>query len=253
MSLQFNYDRLIGECRLDMGEPEMFAPSDDLVMQKAGDVAQLLVNELANAPPGWSQRYYDLSVQPGQSFYPLPIDQAFSKPVRVHTIDQSDPYHVTRKIDMCDRQNVDEFYYGIRQAQVVGSYPHSAQVLVFYWDLQEPQVEVIPEPAVAARYRIWYNTGAVPEPLQGQKSPVPLEYFRYWRVKTSLLTLRYCRWHGRDEASRMAEVKMLEPALISQVAEFKQAWEQFKLTNRVSGAQEPNAYADSYLAFDPYL
>jgi hypothetical protein len=252
MPLEFDYDRLIGEVRLDCNEPEAHLPNDDLIMQKAGDVAQLLVNELANAPPGWSQRYYDFDVQPGKAFYPMPIDKAFSKPVRIHTINQGNPYHVTRKIDMCDRQNVDEFYRGPRQAlQIVGH--HTARVMIISWDLSEPQIEIVPEPVEVARYRVWYNTGVIDEPLQAQKSPVPLEYFRYWRVKTSLLVLRYCSWKGRDQESRAAEVKLLEPVLIGQVTEFRAAWNEYKLTNRVLGSQESNAYGAWYIDGDPYL
>jgi hypothetical protein len=252
MPLQFDYDRLIGEVRLDCNEPEAHIPNDDLIMQKAGDTAQLLVNELANAPPGWSQRYYDLPVQAGKGSYPLPIDKAFSKPVRVHTINPSNPYHVTRKVDFCDRQNVDEFYRGPRQAlQFVGT--HSARLMVISWDLAEPWIEVIPEPAEPAVYRVWYNTGLIPEALPDQNSPVPLEYFRYWRVKTALLVLRYCSWRGRDQEARAAEIKLLEPVLVGQVTEYKAAWNEFKLTNRVTGSQKPNGYAHWYIDDDPYL
>jgi len=250
MALQLDYDRLIGEVRLDCNEPEAHSPNDDLILQKSGNVAQLLVNELSNAPPGWSQRFHDLDVLPGKAFYPLPIDKAFSKPVRIHTIDQADRFHVTRKVDMCDRQNQDEFYQGPRQA-VVGR--HTAWVKVLSWDLAQPQLEVVPEPVEVARYRIWYNTGIIPEPLQDQNPPVPLEYFRYWRVETSLLTLRYCHWRGRDQVSRKAEIEFLEPVLLRQSKQFKEAWDQFKLTNRVTGSQEPHGYADWYLDGDPYL
>src|SRR5262245_3666295 len=259
----FDYDRLIGEVRLDCHKPEGHAPDDDLIMQKAGDVAQLLVNELANAPPGWSQRFYDLDVQPNTGIYQIPVEP-FSKPVRVHTIDVADIYHVTRKIDFCERQNVDEFYQGLTTA-ITGWPKHTARLMVLWWDQKTPpsplaavpdrlvaQLEVIPVPTEAARYRIWFNTGVIPEPSQNTVAPIPAEWFRYWRVKTSLLTLRYCHWKGRDQQARKDEIAIIEPVLIGQVAEFKEAWEQFKLTNRVTGSQESNNYADWYLN-DPYL
>lgn len=261
--MTFDYDRLISEVRVDCGEPERHSPSDDTILQKSGDVAQLLVNELANTPPGWSQRFHDLTVQPLQAIYPLPIEP-FSKPVRVHTIDTSDPHHVTRKIEWCERQNVDEFYHG--QTTALTGWPkHSARLMVLWWDQQTPpaplpptpqrlvaQLEVIPVPVDTAVYRIWYIANPIPEPSQNTVAPVPAEWFRYWRVKTSLLTLRYCYWRGRDQDARRAEIAMLEPALIAQVAEYRQAWEQFKLTSRVQGSQESHGYADWYMC-DPYL
>jgi hypothetical protein len=259
----FDYDRLIGEVRIDCNEPEAHAPNDDVIMQKAGDVAQLLVNELAQAPPGWSQRFHDLDVAANQAIYQIPVEP-FSKPVRIHTIDPDDIYHVTRKVAWCDRQNVDEFYQGMTTA-ITGWPKHTARLMVIWADQQTPpsplapvpdrlvaQLEVIPVPTEAARYRIWYNTGVIPEPSQNTVAPIPAEWYRYWRVETSLLTLRYCHWLGRDQEARKAEIALIEPVLNRQSERFKESWDQFKLTNRVSGSQEPNEYAYWYLN-DPYL
>ena len=259
----FDYDRLIGEVRLDCNNPEGHAPDDDVVMQKAGDVAQLLVNELANTPQGWSQRFHDLTVQANQAIYQLAVEP-FSKPVRVHTIDPDDQFHVTRKIDFCERQNQDEFYQG--QTTALTGCKHTARLMLLWWDQQEApaplvatphrlvaQVEVVPVPTEAAIYRFWYIANPIPEPSQNTVAPIPAEWYRYWRIKTSLLTLRYCHWRGRDHEARKAEIAFLEPALTAQVLEYKQAWEQFKLTSRVSGSQEPHGYADWYLNGDSYL
>jgi hypothetical protein len=260
----FDYDRLIGEVRLDCHEPEGHAPNDDLIMQKAGDVAQLLVNELANAPPGWSQRFIDLDVAPDQAIYQIAVEP-FSKPVRIHTVDPDDIYHVTRKIEWCDRQNVDEFYTGPTTA-ITGWPKHTARLMVLWWDQQTPpaplsavpdrlvaQLEVIPVPTDVARYRIWFNTGVIPDPSQNTVAPIPAEWYRYWRIETSLLTLRYCHWKGRDQQARKDEIGIIEPVLMRQSKQFHDAWEQFKLTNKVSGSQEPHGYADWYLDGDPYL
>jgi hypothetical protein len=233
-------------------------------MQKAGDTAQLLVNELANAPAGWSQRFYDLDVQQDTAIYQLPI-KPFSKPVRIHTLDPNDKYHVTRKIDWCERQNVDEFYRGITTA-ITGWPIHTARLMVLWWDQQTPplplaqtpdrlvaQLEVIPVPSLTARYRIWYNTGVLPEPAKNTVAPIPAEWYRYWRIKTSLLTLRYCYWKGRDQDARKNEIELIEPVLINQVTEYKTAWDQFKLTSKVSGSQDPSRYASWYFDGDWYV
>lgn len=259
----FDYDRLISEVWEDCGKPERHSPGDDLIMQKAGDVAQLLVNELANTPQGWSQRFHDLTVQPNQAIYQIPVEP-FSKPVRIHTIDADDPFHVTRKVEWTERQQQDEFYRGPTTA-LTGWPHHTASLMIFFWDQQTPpapltatpqrlvaQLEVIPVPVEAAAYRIWYIANPIPEPSQNTIAPVPAEWFRYWRIKTSLATLRYCYWRGKDEKATEQQIAKLEPALMMQVSEYKTAWDQFKLTSRVSGSQEATPYAAWYLD-DGYL
>lgn len=239
--MRIDYDRLIGEVRVDLDQPDPHSPTDDLIMQKAGDEAQLLMNEMGNAPPAWSQRYLDLSVSINQSQYLLSAEHAFGKPVRVHTIDPTDRYHVTRKINLCDRQNIDEFYRG-QQTAVYGK--HTAEVMVFWEEPGAHMVEVLPTPAMSCQYRIWYNLGAIDDPRRATDAPVPPEYWRYLRIKTSLSALPYCEWTERDA---MARVKILGESLLKKELEYKEQWRQFILTNRVLGNTEPLGYADYYM------
>lgn len=242
--MRIDYDRVIGEVRIHLHEPDPHSPTDDLIMLKAGDDAQLLMNQMSAAPPGWSQRYYDLTASPGEGQHLIPADHFFSKPVRVHTIDSTNRNHVTRKITCCERQNIDEFYRGQTQA-LYGK--HSAEVMVFWQEGPAHYVEIIPEQIEAATYRIWYNTGAIEDPRRGGDAPVPGEYFRFLVIKTALSTLPYASWTGLPADQQAAKMKALGEGLLKKEMEYAEQWERFLLTNRVLGNTEPQGYAEWYM------
>jgi hypothetical protein len=249
--MRIDYERLLSEVREDCGNPDPHTPTDDLILQKAGDDAQLLMNQMQNAPPGWSQHYKDLPVYPEKSIYVLENWDNFTKPVRVHTIDLNNPYHVNRKILTCERQNVDAFYEGSSVATAAG---WSAQVMVFYQHYAEHRVEILPAPNDAVWYRIWYNTGIIEDPMRANAAPVPPEYFRYLRLKTSLAVLPYCLWSGKDDQVRFLKImgsvgskKTPGTGLLGKVREFSEEWENYIQTSRISGSQGQELYLSSYL------
>jgi len=239
--MRIDYNRLIAEVRLDCQDPDPQKPTDDVIMMNAGDVAQAMMNRLANSPPGWSQRYFDLQVGPGDGIFRI-TEMDFSKPVRIHTIDPSDPNHVTRKIDDCDMQNVDEFYRGPTKAY--SARKHSAEIMVFRKEGGETFVHVIPEPSEAAIYRIWFNTGAINDPRKGDSAPIPPEFFRYLRSQVSSIVLGHCRWGGVMNADIMAAA---EDSIEKKLTLSKPEWDRFVLTNSVTGSTSPRGYADWYM------
>lgn len=239
--MRIDYNRLIGEVRTECGDPDPHKPSDDFIMMQAGDVAQAMMNRLGNAPPGWSQRFFDLPVGPGNDGTFLIAEADFSKPVRVHTIDPTDPYHVTRKIDDCDWQNVDEFYRGPKVAQEGG---HSARVMVFWRAGAALNVSVIPEPREPVQYRIWFNTGAIGDPRRGDSAPVPPEFFRYLRTQVSNVVLGHCRWGGAIDKDTMAAA---QDSISKKLEMFRREWDSFVLTNSVTGSTRPVSYGEDYL------
>ncbi len=235
--MRIDYNRLISEVRMDCQYPDPHKPTDDLIMMVAGDVAQAMANRMGNAPPGWSQRYFDLQVQANTDTYDV-AESDFSKPVRIHTIDPGDPNHVTRKIDDCDWQNVDEFYRGPETAQ---SSRHSAQVMVFWREGSAIRVSVLPTPAESVLYRVWFNTGTIPDPNKGGNAPVPPEFFRYLRAQVSDAVLGHCRWGGelKDDV-----LKAVQDSISKRLRMSEREWNSFVLTNSVTGSTSPAGYAD---------
>ncbi|HMV50380.1 MAG TPA: hypothetical protein PKC13_24235 [Blastocatellia bacterium] len=239
--MRIDYNRLIAETRLECGNPDPHAPSDDLIMMQAGDVAQAMMNRMGNAPPGWSQRYFDLQATPGNDGTFAITEADFSKPVRIHTIDPGNPNHVTRKIDDCDWQNVDEFYRGPKVATEGG---HSARVMVFWRSGAAMWVSVVPEPLEPVQYRIWFNTGTIGDPRRGDSAPVPPEFFRYLRSQVSNVVLGHCRWGGKLDADVMAAA---QDSITKKLAMSQREWDSFVLTNSVTGSTTPAGYADWYM------
>lgn len=242
--MRVDWERLLSDVRMELDNPSPHNPTDDLLMMKGGDEAQLLLNEMSNAPPGWSQTYHDLPVTPYKAIYDLEGIDNFSKPVRVHTIDPSDQYHNNRKIQTCERQNVDEFYSGAATASLSG---WSAEVMVFYQEYNVHKVEVFPAPLDAVRYRLWFNTGVIPDPTREAQVPTPPEYFRFLRLKTSLAALPYCRWSNLSEQQANMKFKQLADALLKKEIEQRESWRNFIQTSRRGGSTEPLAYGQTYL------
>jgi hypothetical protein len=238
--MRIDYERLIAEVRIDCQYPDPHAPTDDLLMMLAGDVVQTMMNRLGNVPPGWSQGYFDLPVSANQPTYDITVGN-FSKPVRIHTIDPGNPLHVTRKIDDCDWQNVDEFYRGPELAQASG---HSARVMVLWREGAAQRVTILPTPIAPVQYRFWFNTGAIADPNRGQNTPIPSEFFRHLRVQVSSAVLGHCRWGSVVDKDR---VNGIQDSLTKRLSLAQQEWDRFVLTNSVAGTTSPSGYADWHM------
>jgi hypothetical protein len=250
-----NYDRLIAEVRMDLNQPDDFAPSDDLILQKAGDVAQNRHLEQQNTGVGWSIGSKDIQTQPGQPSYSIGLDSLFGKPTRVHTIDPSNRFHVSRKIDFAERQDQDVLYQG-PELSIIGSSYHTAACVIFEWQNGQARASFLPTPNGVASYRIWYETGELPEPTLGALIPVSSPFHRYLRISTSIACMGHCHWSrllGPNAAKMEPERVMtimeraagrLEPGLFKQEAEFREIFEDYIQTAWQTGTGQPHGYAD---------
>ena len=253
--MPYNFDRLISEVRIDLDNPDPSAPNDDLIFLKAADVAQLRHNDAQNSPVSWSLRYWDLQALPGKEEYLIPAGEQFGKPARIHTIDLADRYHVSRKVEVSEIQNVDEFYRGPILAPASGRY-HSAAVFLFYYRFGQPYLRLVPTPNENSRYRVWHETGELPEAALGDNLPTPGAFHRYLRISTAVACLAYCHWSRLlgDEPEKMEPEKILQimqryqktlaDGLLKQEIEFARAYDDYIETQQQSGVGEPNGYGD---------
>ena len=253
--MPINFDRLIGEVRTDLLNPDDYGPSDDFILQKAGDVIQNRHMEQQNTGVGWSMGSYDIRTQAGLPSYTVGLDAQFGKPVRIHTIDPSDPYHVTRKVDIVDRQQVDNYYQGSDRA-FVGAEHHTAVLAVVEWQAGQPRITFIPTPNGAASYRVWYDVGEVADPTLGAILPVSPPLHRYIRISTSSACVPAASWQrllGSNAAKMEPERKMalmerqqgvIMGGLVRQEAQFAAAYEDYIQTSFQPGTGSPHGYAD---------
>ena len=247
------FDRLIAEVRVDLHEPDINSPTDDNILQKAGDVVQLRHNEQNNTGVGWSVRSRDITTQPGQASYVMAENEVFGKPQRIHTVDPNNQFHVTGKIPIVERQDIEQYYDGSIRARLGSGY-HTASCAVVYWQFGVPYVEFIPVPNGNATYRIWYETGEINEPNLGDNLPITSPFHRYVRVSTALACLAYCRWSrllgekpDAIEPERVLKIMQayqaqLSPGLMKQELEYRAAFRDYIATAWQTGTGEPNPY-----------
>jgi len=246
------YDKLIAEIRLDLGQPETHAPGDDLICQRIADAAQILRLQQMASPVQWSAYYYDIQARANTARYSIvPSPQAetlydLSKPVRIHTIDAADRLHVNRQIRICERQHVGEHYDGPAIAQD-GTDKHSAAVMVVDWQDDIPYVEIVPTPREAATYRLWYESGGIPDPTQtSERVPVLAEFYRYLRYKAAFLLLPYAEWNHMDAEKWAARRVELTGGFVPAIQEFEAVWQRYIRTSRQAGSGRANVYAEWY-------
>lgn len=240
-----NYDKLLADIRLDLDSPDDIQPSDDQIMLAVADIAQLLDVKAQNTGEGWSVTYQDLHVSANNAVYALQWAN-FGKPVRVHTIDSSNRNHVTRKIDVIDRQDIENYYSG--SAQPLGGEKHNAAAVVVYWENGAPQAEFIPQPGQSAAYRFWFETGEIPEPSLGGSIPVQSPFHRYVRIRAAIQLLGKCRWSRilGEKAADMeperviklssAHSERIRADLVPTEMEFRKAYEDYIASAHQSGS-----------------
>lgn len=240
---------------MDLDNPDPSSPNDDLIFLKAADVAQLRHNDAQNSPVSWSLRYWDLQATANKDEYLIPDGEQFGKPARIHTIDLNDRYHVTRKIEVSEIQNVDEFYQGPTTAGYSGNL-HSAEVFLFYYKFNVPYLKIVPTPSGSSRYRVWFETGELPEAALGSNLPAPGAFHRYFRISTAVACLGYCYWSRllgdkpeKIEPEKILQImrsyqKQLTDGLLKQEVEFARSYDDYIETQQQSGTGQPNGYGD---------
>jgi hypothetical protein len=248
-----NYDRLIADIKLDLDHPDDNQPSDDAIMLAIADIAQLLDVKAQNTGEGWSVTYQDLTVGPNVNPAVYALQWAnFGKPVRIHTIDPSNPLHWSRKIQIIDRQDIENAYDG--PVAPPGGEKHNASAVVIYWENGAPMAEFIPVPNQNAQYRFWFETGEIAEPAIGGGIPVQGPFHRYVRIRAALQLLGKCYWSrllgpmaaAMDPERIMkvmsAHAERLRGDLMPTEAEFRRAYEDYIATAHQSGSGYGNPY-----------
>jgi hypothetical protein len=258
----YDFDRVITDCRvIDLDHPDETMPNNDAIFGKAADVAQLRHNQAQNSAVAWSIRYFDLQTQPGKVEYPIDASEAFGKPVRIHTIDPNNKRHCTRKVPVIDPREVEEFYQGPAQSLVGGQNHHSAVAFQIYYKYGQPFLKPEPTPSDTSKYRVWFETGEIPEPALQDGLPVPDAFHRYLRISTSVAIISQCCWTrllGDDpnaiDPERALRIMVGQRAtllgdprthgLLKQEADFKKEYEDWIATSSQGGTGEGNPYGE---------
>lgn len=247
--MPFDYDQLIAGVRLDLLEPDEWRPSDDFILQKAGDVVQALVTESANTQAEWAQRSTEATQgQNEQELILNNIGSDYGKPVRVEVFDPQRPRLRPTKVELLGIHNRD-------------SVPSGLDAASFFRREDGTPVLRFLEPAVRQReLRIWWEWGELPGVALGSIMPVIHPLHRYTRVLTSLACVGTAWWSALaanlDEAKAEVAMQPRRAAIVGdalkgaglagQAVQMREAWSNYKWSSRQAGEGYIGGYADEF-------
>ncbi len=242
--MAFQYDQAISDVRLGLAEPDNFAPSDDLIMQKLADVCQLLHLQAANTRVGWSNRSTEISLGANEREYTIAAGQTYGKPVRLHSYDPYNPRIETRKIELVDRNEMEAF--------------RGTDSAIYYFDAEsrQPKLEFLQAWPEARTLRLWWESAEIKDPNAGDLLPVNGPFHRYAVIKAQLALLGACEWSalakglGPADAEKVFEARRraLETRLGPQALEFAAAFDGWIWNNREVGTGYIPGYGDDFEA-----
>lgn len=235
----------LAQIRLLCGHPMPEKPGDPQLLTLLRNATQLLHVRVQNSTQAWDVSNFQLLVSPGVSDYIVPASMASAaKDVLILTQDQSDPYHVARRIERCDLQDIPKFYQG--PAQDITSLTHSAVVMSFYRkDNNTAYIKVTPTPSQAATYLCWMETGE-PAMTALADSPTLVPFQRFRNLKAAIQVLPLCEWAGMDARAMRDRRQELAVAMSRQEAEWESAFNIWIQNDRQPAAMQSPVYGSWY-------
>lgn len=231
-------------------QPHPAHPDERIVYRHLKQNVQLLFNQALNQPPSWDVASIDLNVDETRDTYQITAGD-FGKDTLVHTVDDSDPNHVERPINRMSLQSslIDgaaPYAWGVDRGWPFLGYKHSANTFVFYREAGSIFVKLLPKPAIAATYRIWYETSE-PSMTLGDNLILPQgESLLCLRVAFSCLP--GTSWCGKTEAENREKRKELAVTLAADKADHELQWRHFTATDRNQGRGVMRGFDDEEYA-----
>lgn len=237
-----NLGESIQEVRAHLNNPLPASPSNRHVLQKLQDVAQLLHLEMLNTSQAWDVETTRLTTNPNQSDYLLAIsDSMFSKDLRIVTVDDADPDHISRDVPRCDLQDIKKYYQGPERATQT---KHTAKAIAMYRKGTVIYCKIVPTPISTDTYEIWYEqANARIDNLADQ--PTPTLFQRYRNIMAAEVLLPLCRWKEDDRYNLDMQAR-LGVGLEMQSQRFRKAWESYIAADRQDGATDRIGYAENW-------
>ena len=229
----------ISDIRLHLIEPDPQSPGLRAVFLKLQDAAQLLHIEAQNTSTAWDVYSVPLTTAQDKSDYLISAG-FFGKDIRIVTKDSTNPQHVPREVRRCDLQDLDQYYGGPEKALSSG---HTAVVMAFYRQGQGAWVKIVPTPADAKDYEIWYE-GDLSEPLSLGDSPNIAPFQRYRNLKAAISLIPACKWTGLSAERSDARMIALGASLGSQVEDYARAYRKYITSDRQDGVTVRIGYGE---------
>lgn len=212
-------------------------------------VLQQVTNVALNAPPAWSIHNTDLTVADGIDTYTLVADD-FGKPILIETVNAGDAYHVPRPIAISSLESILlSNAPGSSGEDIDGNgVSHSAQAIAVYRDSGSVKLRVLPVPASAATYRIYYEIASPNDDSLDNLGIVPAGD-AFIVSATALGLLPHCKWALLDEAQCSRKRSEIAKILGPMTALLERQWKIYLMTDKQSGRITLPGFADdNYIA-----
>lgn len=212
---------IIGGVRSYLRFPPESLISDGVIVERIFDKLAYYINQLNLTAENWHLEQWLMDVDPSEEVYSVnQVD--WGVPMLIETIDESDPQHQRREIEICRMQDLDRFYDG--PSTVLNSpvgYPWSAQAMAFYRESGQDKVRVVPTPSVSASYRVWYEPAGISVSALTDVVPFLSNFSNLLKVDTAIVCLP-------DTEMDDVKYKRVQSVLTLDLERFTQQFEMFK-------------------------
>lgn len=157
--------------------PDYKKVPNHLILDRLQDRFAYYLTALNIVNENWFLTRYPLTVTPNTDEFPIDIPIG-SKPVLCVTVDNADPFHVEREVEILTVQNRDLYYIGPKQGLSSATFPHVATSIAFFYDQDNGQriAKVTPQHTMVATYMIWLQPDVFAPPRLADNFPL-LENF----------------------------------------------------------------------------
>lgn len=148
----------------------------------------------------------------------------WGRPINVITIDESDPYHVTREVPIATVQDNDLYYVGSKTSTGTAVFPHVAESFNFFTNNGTGQLtaRVTPQHGQSATYQVWYQPDTPTPSVLADNFPLFEAFINLTTVDVALdLLPRLLKEDGTNAAVISFLERRLESAKSEYLATFK--------------------------------
>lgn len=176
----------------------------------------------------WFLSRFTLDVDSSTDEYPITAT-AFGRPVQCLTIDESDPNHVERDVEIVTVQNRDLFYSGTKQS--LGSYtsPHVASCISIFREDNQWKAKVTPQHTLPASYVLWFQPDRPTPAGLNDNFPLLDSFINLLKVDVALSLLpNIMQMDDKGNVLNGAQVTMAERRLMSDKMEYGKLFDTYK-------------------------
>lgn len=238
-----------------LDDPAPQNPNPRVILEHYKAEAQLLLNQAQNSSINWAVRSYLLQTADGQDPY-LITAADFGKDVLVHTVDDTNPYHVERTIPRTTLQSREAEYFGPKKLNSASTY-HTAEVIIFYREDNAVYASIRPVPSGSVSYKIWYEVSLVTDGVivLGSTPILPISH-PYLQLRVARALLPYCKWTDLDWNLMREKKQELALSFSASIDEQRDAFRRYLATDRQQGVTPRRGFDDEEYSADyinPYM